>query len=282
MGLPDNVKLSAADVATLKTAVETFASSYTGGKDPAADKAAVEALKTGLHNLALGVWSETHVASPADVAALQKAVDAFAASYTSGASVAKDEAAWQALHAAVGTFGQALKNPNAPAATTTTTTTTTAGTASPADPGTPLPGFKPVGMMAPGLGGIEGALLNGPALTSDEVNLLKNAVEAFASTYTYGANPTTDKSALTTLRSSLGDLAAKHWKSVVLTPPPVIPGTSVATATPPASAASPMIGSAATATPPVAAASPMVGYAATVAPVSAPATNPGGTPTGKG
>jgi hypothetical protein len=127
-GPMNNLTLSKADVAALKSAVESFASAYTGGKDSAADAAALDSFKTALGDISLGIWSETHVAAQTDVTALQKAVDTFAAAYTSGANLATDKAAWQALHTAVTAFGAALKNPNAPAPAPVPTSTTTVAT----------------------------------------------------------------------------------------------------------------------------------------------------------
>ena len=83
-------------MAGLKTSVEAFAANYTSGKDATKDADAVAALNTGLGNVAQSVFAETHVASKANVASLQQAVDAFAANYTSGVTVSKDAAAWSA------------------------------------------------------------------------------------------------------------------------------------------------------------------------------------------
>src|SRR5207248_2234521 len=110
----------------------------------------------------------------------------------------------------------------------------------------PMLGKGPGGGFGPG--GFLGTLLDGPALTTDDVNTIKTAVETFATSYTYGATPTADQAAVDALRTSVGNVVAKHWQSIpmlnnsppgVPTPPPtpthVVPvATSPATVTSPA------------------------------------------------
>lgn len=187
----DGLTLSKNDVAGLRTAVDDFAAHYTSGQNPDQDKTALTTLKTGLDDLAQSVWSETHVAGADDVTKFQQAVNDFAKSYTNGANLAKDKAAWSALHTALDNFAGALK---APGAATTTTTT---------PPGSPA--FHDLGMMRTGFGdGIQ----NGPAFSTDDVAKLKTTVDAFADNYTSGVDSTKDKAAVDALRSGLGDLSA--------------------------------------------------------------------------
>ena len=80
--------LSKADVAQLKTTVDTFAASYTSGADAATDKAALSALKTGMQSLLANIWSETHVVSKDALTKLQQSVDSFVSSYTGGTNAA--------------------------------------------------------------------------------------------------------------------------------------------------------------------------------------------------
>lgn len=227
LGALDNVTLSADDVSGLQKSVVAFASAYTSGQDAAKDKAAIADLKAGLGDVAQSVWAETHVAAATDVASLQKAVNDFAGSYTSGLSHAQDVAAWKALRGAVGTFTAALKNPNAPAGTPGTTTpgTTT--------PGTPVVPHLP--MLGPGLGDFAGPLLNGAPLSAGEVAALKNAVVVFASSYSYGGNKAADKAATDQLQAALADLVAKHWQSVPVlnasAPPVSVPSVTTTAAT---------------------------------------------------
>lgn len=209
LGIPANVTLSAGDVNSLKTTVDTFANSYTDGKDSVADKAAVTALKAGLDDLSQSVWSETHVAAKSDIATLQKAMTDFAANYTGGTNLAQDKAAWKAFHTSLHTFSQALKNPSAPATTTTATGTTTTPTPTIA----PLPGGAAPGFMAWGgnRGGIADPLFAGAPLTSDEVNSIKTAVDTFATNYTSGKNATTDTTAVADLSKALSTVLQQHW-----------------------------------------------------------------------
>ena len=84
----ENVTLSKADVALLKTTADTFAASYTSGADAAKDKAAVSAAETGMQTLMSNIWSETHVVSKDALTKLQQSVDSFVASYTGGTNAA--------------------------------------------------------------------------------------------------------------------------------------------------------------------------------------------------
>lgn len=214
-GLHD-VTLSLDDVAGLKTSVEAFAASYTSGKDQTKDAVAVAGLRTGLDGLSQSVWAESHVASKSSVAALQQAVNTFASQYTSGLSVSQDKAAWTTLQTAVATFGTGLKNP-----TSTATATTPAATTFPMHvPGGPMMGGPQMGrpdmggpgMGEPGMGGLAGSLLNGPALSADEVGTLKTSVETFANAYTYGVNKATDTAATDALGTALGGIGQQHWQ----------------------------------------------------------------------
>ena len=70
------------------------------------------------------------------------------------------------------------------------------------------------GMGEPGMGGLAGSLLNGPALSADEVGTLKTSVETFAIAYTYGVNKATDTAATDALGTALGGIGQQHWQDV--------------------------------------------------------------------
>jgi hypothetical protein len=204
MGLFGTATLTPADVTELKQVVDAFAASYTSGADPSKDQAAATALQSGLDDLALGVWSESHVASPASVSQLQQAVDSFAKSYTSGANLAQDKAAWKALQGAVSAFGTAL-----------------AGGQTPSDGG-PVDGWSnlpmPGGLVGGGFELLVTGLVQGPTLSKSEVTTLQTAVDTFAGAYTSGSDASKDQAAADALQASLSDLASSHWAQTVPTP----------------------------------------------------------------
>lgn len=194
----NGVTLSKDDVAGLRKSVDDFAAQYTSGADATKDKAAVDALKAGLDDLSLSVWSETHVAGKDDVAKFQQSATDFAKAYTGGANLAQDKAAWKALHTALDNFAASLKAPGAAATATTTP---------PGSRAFPVPPMMRMDMPGPTDG-----LLHGPALSADEVATLKTSVDTFADNYTSGADAAKDKAASDALQSNLGDLFAGHWK----------------------------------------------------------------------
>jgi hypothetical protein len=199
----DGATLSQADVSELKQAVDTFAANYTSGTDATADKAAVSALNSSLDDLALGLWSEAHVASSASVAQLQQAVDGFAKSYTGGSNLATDKAAWKALGDGLHTFASALQGGQSSASGGS-------GVLSADSPGL---GVAPMIARMPGNGFamLVSGLLQGPALTKDEVSSLQQAVDTFETSYTEGADATKDQNAVDALQTSLDNVAESHW-----------------------------------------------------------------------
>lgn len=199
-GLPDNVNFTADDVKAMKSAVDAFASAYTSGQDAAKDKAAVAALEAGLDDVAQNLWSASHVASKDDTAKFEQAATDFAKNYTNGADVAKDKAAWKALHSALDTFNASLKNPKAPADSAT----------DPAVQWAP-PGFSSRPQRGVDLIGLGGLVMEGQTVSADEVKALKSAVDTFASAYTGGANADTDEAALEAFQTAIGDLVSNHW-----------------------------------------------------------------------
>jgi hypothetical protein len=300
-GLLDSTTLTQAEVNGLKQAVDTFAGAYTSGADTVKDKAAADALKSSLDDLAVATWSQSHVATPASVTALQQSVDGFASSYTGGTNPSADVAAWKALQSGLDAFNKGLSGQPAGTVTTGTITTSTAGTittgastsstAGTSTPGTtasivqaPTPVSGSLFVNAPGLiarpmggGGfklIEAGLLNGPALTADEVTTLKTSVDAFAAAYTAGADATKDKAAADALQSSLSSLLFGHWQKAMPNSPntmmPLAKGTT-AVITPGTATAT--VPTTATATPTTAVSTPGTAAATTTA-TATPATSP--------
>ena len=109
------VTLTPTDVAGVKSAVDAFASAYTGGATPATDSAAVTAFRTAIQGVDATIFAETRVVGASSVTAFQQAVDQFAASYTSGKNAAADVAAWSSLETALGAFGKAVDAPSSTA-----------------------------------------------------------------------------------------------------------------------------------------------------------------------
>jgi hypothetical protein len=210
-GLLGNVTLSASDVASLKSAVDAFASSYTSGANASADSAAVSTFQSALMSLDSKMFSESHVIASSDLVAFQQAVNSFVTNYTSGKNPAADAAAWSAFQTSLGNFGQALQTPSMTSST---------------NPGGNGPISMPPGGLGMGLGmpdmgltGLLGAIVSGPTLTSAQVSTLKSGIDAFASSYTSGANPTADASAVTGLESSIdGLLTAAAMPSMPTSP----------------------------------------------------------------
>lgn len=202
------VTLSATDVAALKQAVDSFATNYTSGADATKDKAATDALQASLNNLALTVWSESHVASKDAVTAFQKAADNFAQNYTGGLDSAKDTAAWNALSTAMTNLLPQNGTPGGPAI------------------GTLAPGMMPMlppGGFDPSSLHITSTLDAGQPLTADEVSTLKSLVDTFATDYTNGADATADQSAANALFSGLDNLFTSHWGNMATTTTPAVP-----------------------------------------------------------
>jgi hypothetical protein len=210
-GLLGNVSLSASDVSSLKSAVDTFASSYTSGANASADSTAVSTLQSALKSLDSTIFSESHVVASSDLGAFQQAVNTFVSNYTSGKDPAADSAAWSAFQTALGSFGQSVQSSSMPSST------------SPGGNGPiPMPlGGLGMGMGMPGMGltGLLGGVVSGQTLTSAQVSSLKAGIDAFASSYTSGANPTTDASAVSTLESSLDGLLMATPMATMTTAP---------------------------------------------------------------
>src|SRR5262249_38708954 len=154
-------------------------------------------------------------ATPASVGQLQQAVDAFAKNYSSNANLAQDEAAWKALGTAVEAFAKGLQG----GPTSSTPAAGAVGAGAGAMPGMGI-GLG-MGMGDPGFRILVGGLLQGPALTKDEVASLQGAVDTFAASYTSGADAAKDQAAVTALQSSLSSVAADHWAKTVPTPTPL-------------------------------------------------------------
>jgi hypothetical protein len=193
--------LSKADVALLKSTADTFAGSYTSGADAAQDKAAVAALQSGLEDLSIQYWSETHVVDKDSVTTLQQAVDSFAASYTSGANLAQDTAAWQSLRAALSSFWTSIQS----------TGSSTGPLTLPAQP-VMMP-FGPFPVSSDGiLAGLPSLLSSGQVtLSKDNTSKLQQAVDTFAGAYTSGADPAKDQAAETSLETSLNEIVQSLW-----------------------------------------------------------------------
>jgi hypothetical protein len=219
IGLFGGVTLSPTDVAGLKAAVDTFASSYTSGSDTAADKAAVDALTTSLTSVVQGVWSETHVASATAVTSLQQATDTFAKTYTGGTNLTQDKAAWSALQSGLNTFADSLTTPGATSASSATPVTAS-GSVSGGRPGSSALGVMSI--MQPVMPDLADTLLNGPALSQSDLATLKSTVDTFAANYTSGQNATRDQSAIDALQTGLSDLVQSRWNAMapnLATPP---------------------------------------------------------------
>jgi hypothetical protein len=239
----ENVTLSKADVAQLKTTVDTFAASYTSGADAAADKAALSALETGMQSLLANIWSETHVVSKDALNNLQQSVNSFVASYTGGTNVAQDTSAWAALQSGLNDFltsvsasgsptnpmpmalpllprmAMPMMLPNAivigsrpvmvaPASASgavsgTSTTTSATATTTVSGAGTVTSGVATPDFM-----------LALPTISKDDITKLQQAVDAFAAAYTSGTDPAADKTAVSNLESSLSSLA-QNWQPPV-------------------------------------------------------------------
>jgi hypothetical protein len=242
--------LSKADVAQLKTTVDTFAASYTSGADAAADKAALSALETGMQSLLSNIWSETHVVSKDALTKLQQSVNSFVSSYSGGTNAAQDASAWAALQSGLNDFW--------------TSVGTAGGPTNPMPMPMPLPpmampmmlpkAIGPVsgaGMFAPASasGAVSGAgmitsatatttvsgagtvisgaatpdfMLAPPTISKDDVTKLQQAVDAFAAAYTSGTDAAADKTAVSNLESSLSSLA-QNWQPPMPTPAQVTP-----------------------------------------------------------
>ena len=194
--------------------------------------------------------------TPADLAAIKKAVDGFSASYTSGADATKDKAASDALRAsldgistglwakthvataasaaqyqkAVDDFAKAYTSGANPAQDQAAWKALDAGTSAfhvslaggnPANGGSLFAGgMGGPGMTpggGPGLSMLTGGLLDGPPMNAAEVAALNKAATAFVGSYTSGADAAKDQAALNTLSTSLGDLASAHWQRVMPT-----------------------------------------------------------------
>jgi hypothetical protein len=175
--------LTTAQGNALRTAINNLASAYTYGKTPATDQAAVAAFEVQVDNVAQPIWAASHVASPSSVTNLQQAINTFASAYTNGTNPATDASAWASLESALRTFYGSLPNPNALAA-------------------------------APSVGDdLLAALFQGKALTTTEMNSLRNAFTVFLTTDTYGQNKTTDAAAVSTFRAALGTLESTHLQN---------------------------------------------------------------------
>ena len=103
--------LSQPVVATLKTAIDNFAGSYTSGASPTADAAALGTLNTRLGTLPANasgmfgtVFTGGTVLTAKQVSALESAVNTFAGGYSSGANATADSAALSPEHSLAGAF----------------------------------------------------------------------------------------------------------------------------------------------------------------------------------
>ena len=202
-GLLGNATLSASDVSSLKSAVDTFASSYTSGANASADSSAVSTLQTALKSLDSTIFSENHVVASSNLTAFQQAVNTFVTNYTSGKNPAADATAWSAFQTSLGSFGQSLQTP-----TPGMTSSTNPGGNGPTLMSVPMP-IGGGGMMGtPGLAltGLLNAIVSGSTLTSAQVSTLKSGIDTFASAYTSGANATTDAAAVSALETSIDGL----------------------------------------------------------------------------
>jgi len=214
--------LSRADVAALKTTADTFAANYTGGQDKARDAVAVTAFKAGLHDLALGVWSDTHVATAAATGQLKTATDAFAQAYTAGAKPDADRAAWKDYLTAVDTFTRSLTDPAAVKADSTVKADPAVKADPPMHAGPGAFRLMPMAGRGPGLSMFSDATESGTAFTLDEAVKLGSVVDDFAASYTSGADRTKDADAEKALQTGLTGLVDAHGKNGV--DPDLAPG----------------------------------------------------------
>ena len=217
-GMLGNLTLSQTDLTQLGSLTQQFVSSYTG-TGSTADAAAISAFQTGLTGLSQGVWSETHVASASSVAALQKAVDSFAGTYTSGQTPSTDSAAWSALGSAFQSFATGLTNPAATSGGTTTANPVPSST-SPALAGSLV---DPSG--GPGLAAAFAPLFTGPSLTASEVGQLGTIVGTFTSAYK-PTDPATESAALSAFQTSLSGLVGSHLGGTSASPMMPVGGTT--------------------------------------------------------
>jgi hypothetical protein len=260
----ENVTLSKADVAQLKSTVDTFAASYTSGADAAKDKAALSALQTGMQTLLANIWSETHVVSKDALTNLQQSVDSFVSSYTGGSNVSQDASAWAALRTGLSNFWTSVNSsggttnplpmplpPVAMPMTLPNATVTGSGVGMIA-PGTVSTSVSGAGMMTSGAASTD-FMLGQTTISQDEVTKLQQAVDAFAAAYTSGIDPAADKTAVSNLETSLSGLA-QNWQppvpmpTLMPTPTPVAVTSPTSPTAPPAGVVTAPVG----ATPPAA------------------------------
>jgi hypothetical protein len=245
----ENMTLSKADVALLKTTADTFAASYTSGADAAKDKAALSAADTGMQTLFANIWSETHVVSKDALTKLQQSVDSFVAAYTAGKNVTQDSSAWSALQSGLNDFWTSVGTAGAttpplpmpmpmplPIMAMPMTLAAASVTGSGAGTIAPATGFvtgSDAVMLTPSATSISGSgagmiasgaaspdfMLAQPKISKTDVTKLQQAVDAFAASYTSGTDPAVDKTAVSFLESSLSSLV-QNWQPSVPAPSP--------------------------------------------------------------
>ena len=192
--------LNASEVAAFKSTVDSFATNYTSGADSAKDGSAATALKSGLSDVALSVWSRTNIASPSAVAQFKTATDTFASSYTAGTNPAQDMAAWKSLQSAMNSLGGSL-----------------AGTASSSPMDASIPGiYRLSSIPDPSNGDVLGLTSMG-TLSAGDLASVKTAVDKFATDYTSGSDATKDQAADLALQTKLGEVSMKYWQAMSMT-----------------------------------------------------------------
>ncbi len=191
--------LNASEVASFKSAVDTFATNYTSGANSIQDSAAATALNSRLSDVALSIWSRGNIAPKDAVTAFQTASDTFASSYTSGANPSQDAAAWKTLQTAMNGLGNSLSGPNA----STTNTVPGAGI------------YNLASIPSPAMGDMLGLTSNG-TISAADVASVKTAVDTFATNYTSGADTTKDQAADAALQTTLSDITMKYWQAMPL------------------------------------------------------------------
>ena len=193
---PFGATLNATEVASFKSAVDTFAANYTSGANATQDTAAANAMNSALSDVALSTWSRGNVVSQSAVSAFQSAVSSFASSYTSGTNATQDVAAWKSLQSAMSALGNSLGGTSTASAT----------------PGI----YKLTAMPDPSMNYLFGLSSVG-TLSAADVASLKTAVDTFATNYTSGTDTTADSNANSTLETALSNIATKYMQATPLT-----------------------------------------------------------------
>lgn len=198
--------LNSEQVSTLKSAAADLVANHTLGVDPSKDKAAVDAFQGVLNDLALSVWSQVNVTSTDSATALKSAAATFAESYTGGTDALKDQNAWKAFNSALAAFTQSIHDPKA------------VDSPRPDDPMGMNDGpwlHLPTMMAGGSLKYLTSGLLDGQAITKDDLTDVQSAINTFAVAYSSGADKAKDLAAGETLLNEIGAIMSKRWERLV-------------------------------------------------------------------